>query len=49
MLIRCACGKMTNFGLLCVNCSKEQEVSQEEISLDDIDVEELIEDSDTPS
>lgn len=42
--VRCRCGKISNFGLLCAACSKDVEVSA--IDPDDVDVYELVDEDD---
>jgi hypothetical protein len=46
-LIRCACGKLTNFGLLCVRCSTDRLPSN--VELEEISVEDLIEEEESIS
>jgi hypothetical protein len=45
MLVRCACGKLTNFGLLCVNCARDRQ-AVEDIDLDEISIDDLLEEED---
>lgn len=43
MLYKCSCGKTTDFGVRCANCSRDISLSSAEI---DIDIEDLIEQED---
>ena len=43
MLYRCSCGKTTDFGVRCANCSRDINLSVVDV---DIDIEELIEQED---